>query len=134
LKKELEEGRIAIKLLLSEKNDQGKEIERLRFFIKRVESEREPLAKELEKSKTKHNKCKLTLAKYLRILQEIQNREKRANIAKKSISIGQIIHKRIGENFKQVWEDGDEVLQLKLQLKETIKEKESLEKIKRSKK
>lgn len=79
-------------------------------------------------------KLKQSLAKYLKILQEINNREKRTMIANKSIKIGQLIHKRIGDNFKQVWEDGDEPTQLKNELLEVIKEKEGLEKIKRSKK
>lgn len=54
-------------------------------------------------------------------------------IASKSVKIGQLIHRRVGEHFKQVWEDGDKLLQLKHQLEEIAKEKESLEKIRRSK-
>ena len=73
------------------------------------------------------------MSKYLRILQEMNNRDRKAMLASKSVKIGQLIHKRIGEHFKQVWEDGDEVLQLRAQLDETIKERESLEKLRRSK-
>ena len=68
------------------------------------------------------------------MLQEMHNKEKKAMIATKSVKVGQMIHKRVGENFKQVWEDGDEIIQLKSQLLEVIKERESLEKIRRSKK
>ncbi len=114
--------------------EKKKEIEKLKYFIERTEKDRELLEREMEKKEAKHKTCKIALAKYLKILQDNHNREKKAKIAKKSVSIGQMIHKRIGENFKQVWEDGDEVLKLKSQLSEIIKERESLEKIKRSKK
>lgn len=133
LKKKLEEKESIIDQLKTANDEQQKEIERLKYFIQRIEGDRELLEKEFEKNEAKKNICKMALAKYLRMLQEIHNKDRRSKIARKSISIGQMIHKRIGENFKQIWEDGDEVLQLKSQLLEIVKEKESLEKIKRSK-
>lgn len=133
LKKTLEEKESIIDQLKTANDEQQKEIQRLKYFIQRIEGDRELLEKEFEKNEAKKNICKMALAKYLRILQEIHNKDRRSKIARKSISIGQMIHKRIGENFKQIWEDGDEVLQLKSQLLEIVKEKESLEKIKRSK-
>lgn len=133
LKKTLEEKESIIDQLKTANDEQQKEIERLKYFIQRIEGDRELLEKEFEKNEAKKNICKMALAKYLRMLQEIHNKDRRSKIARKSISIGQMIHKRIGENFKQIWEDGDEVLQLKSQLLEIVKEKESLEKIKRSK-
>jgi hypothetical protein len=62
------------------------------------------------------------------------NREKKAMIATKSVQLGQLIYKRIGSQFKQVWEDGDELIQIKSQLEEIAKERENLEKMRRSKK
>mmetsp|Transcript_20805 Transcript_20805/g.20552 ORF Transcript_20805/g.20552 Transcript_20805/m.20552 type:complete len:174 (+) Transcript_20805:255-776(+) len=134
LQKLLEDKEAYIQKILNDQDAKQKEIEKLRYFIQRTEKDRELIEQDLEKSEAKRKTCKLSLAKYLRDLQEIHNREMKAKVAKKSVSIGQMIHKRIGENFKQVWEDGDEVLKLKEQLSEIIKEKESLEKIKRSKK
>lgn len=134
LQKLLEDKEAYIQKILEDQDAKQKEIEKLRYFIQRTEKDRELIEQELEKSEAKRKTCKLSLAKYLRDLQEIHNREMKAKVAKKSVSIGQMIHKRIGENFKQVWEDGDEVLKLKEQLSEIIKERESLEKIKRSKK
>ena len=134
LQRKLEEKEAFIRQILAEKDEKCKEIERLKYFIERMESDRENLEKSLKKSENMRNICKLALAKYLRMLQEIHNKEKKAMIARKSVRIGQMIHKRRGENFKQEWEDGDEILELKCQLQEIIKEKESLEKIKRSKK
>ena len=99
-----------------------------------MRADRELLEKSLEESEKQRNNTKLALAKYLRMLQEIHNRDNKIMIAKKSVEIGQMIHKRIGDNFRQVWEDGDEVVKLKNELEEIIKEKESLEKVKRSKK
>lgn len=134
MKKQIEQKDIYIKQLEEDKHDKQLEIERLKYFIERIENDRGPLERELEKSEQKREKLKQSLAKFLKLLQEINNREKRTMIANKSIKIGQMIHKRFGDNFKQVWEDGDEPIQLKNQLQEIVKEKESLEKIKRSKK
>ena len=123
-----------IKKLKADNEEYQKEAERLKYFIERIENDRKPLEDELELSENKRVKCKQVLAKYLRMLQEMHNKEKKAMIATKSVKVGQMIHKRVGENFKQVWEDGDEIIQLKSQLLEVIKERESLEKIRRSKK
>ena len=123
-----------IKKLKADNEEYQKEAERLKYFIERIENDRKPLEDELELSENKRVKCKQVLAKYLRMLQEMHNKEKKAMIATKSVKVGQMIHKRVGENFKQVWEDGDEIIRLKSQLLEVIKERESLEKIRRSKK
>jgi hypothetical protein len=134
LRKELEEKDAVIKRLLEENEEKSKEIDRLKYFIERIEHDRLPLENELEKSENKREKLKRVVAKYLVMLQEMQNREKKTMIATKSVRIGQMIHKRVGDHFKQVWEDGDEIVQFKRQLREIIKERESLEKIRRSKK
>ena len=134
LKQQLEEQKTLVKQLQEGQDEKQREIERLKYFIERIENDREPLERELESSEAKISKLKQTLAKYLRMLQEISNKEKRTMIASKSVKIGQMIHKRIGEHFKQVWEDGDEIIELKNQLQEIRKERESLEKLKRSKK
>lgn len=134
IKQTLKERDDLIRQLQAENTEKQREIDRLKFFIERIEHDRKPLEDALETSENKRNKAKSALAKYLKKLQELTNKERKEMIAAKSVKIGQLIHKRVGENFKQVWEDGDEVLKLKEQLEDVIKEKESLEKIRRSKK
>ena len=62
------------------------------------------------------------------------NQENKKYVAEEGAKLGQMIYKRVGGQFKQVWEDGDDILNTKMQLEETIKEREGLEKIRRSKK
>ena len=130
----LEEKDKVINELNLDREEKQREIDRLKFFIERIEHDRKPLENELEECEKKRTKWKQAIAKYLRILQETCNKEKKEMIATKSVQLGQLIYKRIGSQFKQVWEDGDELIQIKYQLEEIAKERESLEKIRRSKK
>lgn len=134
LRNQLEEQRRLVIDLSADRDEKQREIDRLKFFIERIENDRKPLENELEESERKRTVCKQVIAKYLRLLQELHNKEKKAMIANQSVRLGQLIYKRIGSQFKHVWEDGDELIQLKSQLEEIIKEKEGLEKIRRSKK
>ena len=91
LQKQLEEKDLRIKQLLEGEEEKKKEIEKLKYFIERTEKDRELLEREMEKKEAKHKTCKIALAKYLKILQDNHNREKKAKIAKKSVSIGQML-------------------------------------------
>jgi tousled-like kinase len=134
MKSQLKSKDDQIKQITSSRDEYKAEVDRLKFFIERIEHDRKPLEDALEKSENKREGCKVALIKYLRILQDKSNMEKKTYIASQSVKLGQLIHKRVGGQFKQVWEDGDELLNLKQLLIETVKEKESLEKIRRSKK
>ena len=134
IKKQLEDKDKLIAQVSADRDEKYREIERLKYFIERIENDRKPLEKELEVSEQKRLMYKQVLAKYLKVLQEMCSKQKREHVASQSVRLGKLVYKRVGGQFKQVWEDGDELLQVKTQLEETIKEKESLEKLKRSKK
>lgn len=134
MKAQLQTKDSLIQQLTQSRDEKQAEIDRLKYFIERIEHDRKPLEEALEQSENKRLKCKASLAKYLRILQEKSNTEKKSYVASQTIKLGQLIHKRVGGQFKQVWEDGDEFLHVKKQLEETVKERESLEKMRRSKK
>lgn len=76
MKAELESKDKLIQELISSKNEKQVEIDRLKFFIERIEHDRKPLEDSLEQSELRRKRCKLALAKYLRILQEKTNKEK----------------------------------------------------------
>ena len=133
-KKQLEAKDELLKQVTASRDELQAEVDRLKFFIERIEHDRKPLEDALEQSESKRLKCKQALAKYLRILQEKSNTERKAHIASQSVKLGQLIHKRVGGQFKQVWEDGDELLQLKTKYQEAVREREGLQKIQRSKK
>ena len=96
------------------------------------EEENQVLKKHITEIEGKCNKGKTALVKVLKDLEEKKRQELKAKLFNDSFRLGKVTVLRNGTRFQEYWEDGKEITQTKEALMAVLKQKEALEKQKKT--